>query len=157
MTTALLSQSDGAHMMAPHSHVRRRLVFAAMIGTMFPFSIGTVSGAVETYEAGLSALVAPHAKQLQAAGIQSILTRTGKRRRDIQVLTQWGPTYFPWPKGVTPAVFEIYVAKDGTAEVYTDGHSESTKARYAAAFNAVVPEAIRQAGLTRAAATKPKH
>ena len=38
---------------------------------------------------------------------------------------------------MTPAVFEIYVAKDGTAEVYTDGYSESTKARYAAAFNAV--------------------
>ena len=121
-----------------------------MIGTMFPFSIGTVSGAVETSRGRALRARCAARQALQAAGIQSILTRTGPRRRDIQVLTQWGPTYFPWPKGVTPAVFEIYVARDGTAKLYTDGYSESTKAHYAAAFNAVVPEAIRQAGLTRA-------
>ena len=59
-------------------------------------------------------------RQLQAAGIKSILTRTGKHHRDIQVQTQWGPAYFPWPKNVAPALFKIYIANNGTAEVYTD-------------------------------------
>ena len=86
------------------------------------------SAAVETYEPGLSALVAPQAAQLQAAGIKSILTRTGKHRRDIQLQTQWGPAYFSWPKNVTPALFEIYIANDGTAEVYTDeNYKDSTQ------------------------------
>jgi len=115
------------------------------------------SAVVETHEPALSALVAPQAAQLRAAGVQSILTRTGKHRRDIQVLTQWGPAYFGWPKGVTPALFEIYIAKDGTAEVYTENYNESTKARYVAAFNALIPEAVRQAQLTRASAQKPRH
>ena len=116
------------------------------------------SAAVETYEPGLSKLVAPQAAQLKAAGIKSILTRTGKHRRDIQVHTQWGPAYFPWPKNVTPALFEIYIANNGTAEVYTDeSYKDNTQARYVAAFNAIIPEAVRQAQLTRAAAEKPRH
>jgi hypothetical protein len=93
---------------------------------------------------------------LQAAGIKSILTRTGKNRRDIQVQTKWGQAYFPWPKGVTPALFEIYIANDGTAEVYTENYIDGTKPRYAAAFDAVIPEAIRQASLMRSAADKPQ-
>ena len=53
--------------------------------------------------------------------------------------------------------FEIYIANDGTAEVYTDeNYKDSNKARYADAFNAIIPEAIRQAQLTRAAAQKPR-
>ena len=127
----------------------------ALLGLGFA---NAASAAVETYEPALSALVAPQAAQLQAAGIKSILTRTGKHRRDIQVQTQWGPAYFAWPKNVTPALFEIYIANNGTAEVYTDeNYNDSTKARYAAAFDAIIPEAVRQAQLTRAAAQKPRH
>lgn len=118
---------------------------------------GSASAVGETYEPTLSAIVAPQAAQLQAAGIKSILTRTGKGRRDVQVQTQWGTAYFGWPKNVAPALFEIYITNKGAAEVFTEKYSEATKARYAAAFNAVIPEAIRQAGLTPASAQKPRH
>lgn len=72
------------------------------------------------------------------------------------MLTEWGPAYFAWPKGVAPALFEIYVAKNGAAEVYTEGYGDGNKARYAAAYDAVVPEAVRQAGIVRAWAQRPR-
>ena len=137
--------------------VRAWTAAAALCALLALGYAGAASAAVETHEPALSALVAPQAAQLRAAGIQSILTRTGKHRRDIQVLTQWGPAYFAWPKGVTPVLFEIYLAKDGTTEVYTENYSDNAKARYVAAFNALIPEAVRQSQLTRAAAQKPRH
>ena len=139
------------------SFPRRRFAFGAAALAILPLgTVRPVRAAVETHAPALTALVAPRAAELQAAGIQSILARTGKRRRDIQVLTQWGPAYFGWPKGVAPVVFEIYVARNGTAQVYTEGYGESNKARYAAALDAVVPEAIRQARNVRAAFLRPK-
>ena len=151
MSKLLLKYLNGA------PRVQARTWTAALCALLILGVASAASAAVETYEPGLSKLVAPQAAQLQAAGIKSILTRTGKHRRDIQVQTQWGPAYFPWPKNVTPALFEIYIANDGTAEVYTDeNYKDSTQARYVAAFNAIIPEAVRQAQLTRAAAQKPR-
>ena len=43
-----------------------------------------------TWEA-LSPLAAPYVAQLHAAGVQKVTARTGHGRRDVQVLTRWGP------------------------------------------------------------------
>ncbi len=106
----------------------------------------------------LSQAVAPETERLRSAGIESIVARTGKKRRDIQVFTRYGTTYFPWPKGSPQLPFEIYVGTSGNAGVYAAGYSDSSgnQARYEAAFEALLPEAVRQAQLTRAAAQRPK-
>jgi hypothetical protein len=108
-----------------------------------------------TWEA-LSPLVGPHTAALSAAGVEEVVARTGKNRRDIQVLTRWGPAYFPWPKGVTPVTFYIYVKAPNAFDVTADGFKEANKARYAAAFDAVLPQAVSSANALRAQATRPK-
>ena len=139
------------------SRIRAHTSIAALCALLMLGFASAASAAVETHQPELSKLVEPQAARLQAAGIKTILTRTGKQRRDIQVQTQWGPAYIPWPKNVTPAVFEIYVANSGIVEVYTDEtYKAGNQARYAEAFKAIIPEAIRQAELTRAAAQKPR-
>lgn len=106
--------------------------------------------------AALSPLVAPHTAALSAAGVQKVVARTGKNKRDIQVLTQWGPLYFPWPKGVEPVTFELYVEAPRAFDVTAAGYTESAKARYAAAFDAVLPLAVRSANNARIQAQRPK-
>ena len=104
----------------------------------------------------LAELVAPRAPDLGGAGIQKIVARTGKNRRDIQVLSSWGPIYFPWPKGVTPAPFQLDVGAGNALTVRAEGYTEAKKAQYAAAFDAVLPQAIRMADEARARALRPK-
>jgi hypothetical protein len=106
--------------------------------------------------AALAPVVGPRTAELSAAGVQKIVARTGKGRRDIQVFTQWGPSYFPWPKGVTPVAFEVYVEAPNKFDVIAEGYAEADKARYAAAFEAIVPQAVRSAMALRAQAQQPK-
>lgn len=106
--------------------------------------------------AALSPLVGPHTIALSAAGITDLVARTGKNRRDIEVLTRWGPAYFAWPKGVTPVTFAIYVEAPRKFDVTADGFTEANKALYAAAFDALVPQAVRAANAQRARAQAPK-
>ena len=80
----------------------------------------------------------------------------GKQRRDIQVLTGYGPVYFAWLKNVTPVAFVIEVGKGGALTVRADGYTEANKASYAAAFDAVIPEAVRRTRSNNAWATRPK-
>ena len=110
----------------------------------------------EAVFAALAPLVGPHSGQLAAAGVQKVVARTGKGRRDIQILTRWGPAYIPWPKDVTPVTFEIYIAAENRLDVTAEGYTEANKARYAAAFDAVLPQAVRAADAVRAQATRPK-
>src|SRR5512138_445671 len=95
-----------------------------------PATGGIVDAQAEATFAALSPLVAPRTGELSAAGVRKVVARTGKNKRDIEVLTQWGPVYFPWPKGVTPVTFEIYVEAPGAFDVIAPGYSEATKARY---------------------------
>ncbi len=106
--------------------------------------------------AALAPVVAPRTAELSAAGVQKIVARTDKGKRDIQVMTRWGPTYFPWPKGVTPVAFEVYVEAPNKFDVIAEGFADADKARYAAAFDAVVPQAVRSANALRAQAQQPK-
>jgi UDP-N-acetylglucosamine enolpyruvyl transferase len=115
------------------------------------------SAAVDTVPA-LAELVGPRAAEMHAAGVRSIGARIGKGRRDIQVETQYGYAYFAWPKNVTPIEFAIYPKVGATVyvSVYAADYTEADKARYAAAFDAIIPEAIRQAGVARAATQRPR-
>jgi hypothetical protein len=109
-----------------------------------------------TLQPALVKHVAPRGPELAAAGIKSIAARTGRQRRDIQVVSQFGPAYFAWPKGAAPAIFEIEVEAANNVEVWTTGYTPADEARYRAAIDAVIPEAVRAAARVREQATRPK-
>lgn len=117
---------------------------------------GSADAKAEATFTALAPLVAPHTAELAAAGVQKVVARTGKNRRDIQVLTRWGPAYFPWPKDVTPVTFDLYVAAENRLDIVAGGYTDATKARYAAAFDAVLPQAVRVANAARAQAQRPR-
>src|SRR3954465_14562061 len=58
-------------------------------------------------QSDLAPLVAAHARAMQDVGIQKIAARTGKQKRDIQVMTRYGVSYFGWPKNTPRVPFEI--------------------------------------------------
>lgn len=129
------------------------IALAAPAGAQQPAAAPTKADA--TFQA-LSPLVAPRVAELHAAGVQKIVARTGKGRRDIQVLTRWGTTYLPWPKDVKPAEFDLLVEAPTVIDLTAPGYTDATKATYAAAFDAVLPRALRVANEARVAAMRPK-
>jgi hypothetical protein len=132
-------------------------VLAALAGAQQPAPAGgSTQAKAEATFAALAPLVAPRSAELSAAGVQKVVARTGKNKRDIQVITRWGPAYFPWPKGVTPVTFEVYIEAANKLDVIADGYIEANKARYAAAFDAVFPLAIQSANAARIQAQRPK-
>jgi hypothetical protein len=112
--------------------------------------------AAPAVQPALAALAAQRAAELGNAGIQKIVARTGHKRRDIQVMTPYGASYFPWPKGVKPTPFQLDVGAGNALTVRAAGYTEANRANYAAAFDAVLPEAIRLANESRAKATRPR-
>ena len=92
----------------------------------------------------LTTLVTPRAADLRAAGIQRIAARGGREALSIQVLTTSGPIYFAWPANVAPAPFVLEEARGG-ADYDVRAEGDGDRARYAAAFDAVIPEAVRRA------------
>jgi hypothetical protein len=114
------------------------------------------SAKAASVQPALAPLVAPRAAELVTAGIQKIVARTGMQKRDIQVLTSYGPIYFAWPKNVTPVTFGIEVGQGSAATVRAAGYTEANKERYAAAFDAILPEALRQALDAKARAQRPR-
>jgi hypothetical protein len=106
-------------------------------------------------QSALSQHVAPRAAELAAVGIQKINARTGMKRRDIQVLSQYGTIYFPWPEGVTPATFELDNGKGGPM-VRAAGYTDAERTRYVAAIDAVLPVAIKRADEAKVNRTRPK-
>jgi len=121
-----------------------------------PAAAGPASAGEWTLQPVLVKHVTPRGPELAAAGIKSIAARTGRQRRDIQVVTAFGPGYFAWPKGATPAIFEIEVEAANNVEVWTSSYTPADEARYRAAIDAVIPEAVRTAARVRAQMTRPK-
>ena len=76
------------------------------------------------------------------AGIQSIAATPGKGGRSIHVHSQWGDSYYGWPKNVKPVPFTVELGKSGGALVSAPGYTEANKADYKAAIDAVIPFAI---------------
>ncbi|MCC7327743.1 MAG: hypothetical protein IT521_13190 [Burkholderiales bacterium] len=56
---------------------------------------------------------------------------------------------------MTPVTFEIYVETASAFDVSADGYTEANKEGYAAAFDAVLPQAVRSANALRAQAQRP--
>jgi hypothetical protein len=145
-------------------HARSVLVLALIAGVLGTPAMAQPSAAPASKAAttalpaqpALAALVEARGPQLAAAGIQRIVARTGKQRRDLQVSSRYGPIYFGWPKGVKPVTFELDVGSAGAVSVRAEGAVEADKALYAAAFDAVIPEAIRLARDARARAERPR-
>lgn len=129
---------------------------AAGTGVSTPGSAAKPATANGPAQPALSALVAPRASELADAGVQKITARTGKDALDIQVLTEYGPAYFGWPKNVTPVPFEIAVGAGNAVTVNANDYSETNKARYAAAFDAVIPWALAQANDLKTRALRPR-
>ena len=78
-----------------------------------------------------------------AGGVRKITAKPGPGVRAITVESQWGVSYFGWPKGVKPVAFTIEANKDGTsATINAPGFKEADKADYRAAIEAIVPFAI---------------
>jgi hypothetical protein len=106
--------------------------------------------------ADLAALVGPRAAELSNAGVQKIAARTDKGKRNIQLLTKYGAIYFGWPKGVQPVAFDIVLGQGSSAVAHASGYSEATKARYAAALDALIPEALDRTAKAKVWAERPK-
>ena len=104
----------------------------------------------------LSPLVAPRVAELHAAGVQKVVARTGRNRRDIQVSTRWGTTYFGWPKGVTPAEFELSVDGPALINLVAPKYTDALRPTYKTAFDAVLPQAVKAANQARIDASRPK-
>lgn len=133
------------------------LMIAAACAGAQPTVVGNaVPGGTPSAQAALAPLVAPRASELLANGVQTIVARTGKQRRDIQVKTRNGPIYFGWPKDVTPVSFEIDIRSTSDIVVRADDYNEANKARYAAALDAILPQASSQARHLKNRVDRPK-
>ena len=104
----------------------------------------------------LTTLVTPRAAEVSSVGINRIVARTGEQGRDIQVMTAQGPIYFAWPANVTPVEFVIDVSEGGALTVRAEGYTDGNNARYAAALEAILSEAVRQVESNNVWATRPR-
>ena len=112
-------------------------------------SVGTVS--VTAVEPGLFEVAGARVQQVAAAGVQSITATPGKGRRAIAVESQWGFSYFDYPKNVKPVPFEIVVGNPaGGATISAPGFNDANKADYRAAIDAIVAHAIKTTQQNRA-------
>lgn len=143
-----------------HQSILIAVMAAALAVPAWAQQPAAAGGSAETKAAAvrtaLVPLILPHSAALTAAGVQKVVARTGKNKRDIQVSTKWGPAYFAWPKGVTPVTFDLFVTAADDFVVNADGYTEANKGRYAAAFDAVLPQAVSSANALRTAALRPK-
>lgn len=88
----------------------------------------------------------PLVHEARLAGLQKITATPGKGARSIEAQSPWGNIYFDWPKDVKPVEFSVELGpKPGVATINAPGFTEANRADYKAAFEAVVPMAIKQA------------
>jgi len=113
----------------------------------------TTAGSVKAVQPGLLEVTGPRVNDAVAAGIQKITARPDKSRRAIEVKSPWGNINFAWPKDVKPVAFTIETSKGGGATISAPGFTESNKADYKAAVDAVVTKAIKDAQAQKAAKT----
>ena len=136
--------------------LRLRLLVMSLLASVAAGAQTTAPAKAAAVQPALAALAAHHAADLYAAGVQQIVASSGKQWLDIQILTSYGASYIRWPKGMTPAPFELEVGAGGALTVRAEGDSGTDKGRYAAAFDAVLPEAIRLANASRTRAHRPR-
>jgi hypothetical protein len=102
-----------------------------------------VKTTVKALQPGLFEVAGPRVMEVAAGGVRKITAVPGSGVRAISVESQWGTSYFGWPKGVKPVAFTIETGKGGaTATISAPGFKEANKADYRAAIEAIVPFAI---------------
>lgn len=97
---------------------------------------------VKAVQPGLFEVAGPRVNEVITAGIQTITATPGKGGRSIHVHSQWGDSYFGWPKNVQPVAFTIETGKAGGAVISAPGFKEANKADYKAAIDSIIPHAI---------------
>ncbi len=97
---------------------------------------------IKAIQPGLLEVTGPHVNDVYGAGIQKITATPGK---SIAVQSPWGHISFGWPKDVKPVAFTIETAKNGGVTISAPGFTETNKADYKAAIDAVVAMAIDKA------------
>ena len=108
-----------------------------------PAAMAPGGGTVKAVQPGLIDVAGPRVNEVIAAGIEQITATPGKGRRSIAVQSQWGDSFYGWPKNVKPVAFTIQVGKPaGGATISAPGFKEANKADYQAAIEAVVKKAI---------------
>ena len=101
---------------------------------------------VKAVQPGLLEVSGPRVNEVVAAGIQKITATTGTGWRAIAIQSPWGDSYFGWPKNLKPVAFTITTnaatQPGGSATISAPGFSESNKADFKAAVEAIVTYAI---------------
>ncbi len=98
---------------------------------------------MKAIQPGLFEVAGPRVNDVVAAGIGKIIAVPDKGVRSIHVQSQWGDSFFNWPKNVKPVAFTIETGKPaGGATISAPGFTEANRADYKAAIEAVVPFAI---------------
>ena len=111
---------------------------AKAAGAMSP-----AAGKVKAVQPGLFEVAGPRVNEVMAAGIEKITATPGKGRRSIAVQSPWGDSFYDWPKNVKPVTFTIEIGKPaGGATISAPGFTDTNKADYKAAIEAVLPKAI---------------
>lgn len=108
-----------------------------------PAATAPGASTVKAIQPGLFEVAGPRVNEVVANGIEKITATPGKGVRSIHVQSQWGDSFFNWPKNVKPVAFTIETGKPaGGATISAPGFTEANKADYKAAIEAVVPFAI---------------
>ena len=125
------------------------LAVLAMSVLAAPVAVAQTAGSppgkatVKAIQPGLFEVAGGRTMEAVAGGVRKITAKPVAGVRAITVESQWGVSYFGWPKGVKPVAFTIEANKDGTtATINAPGFKEAEKADYRAAIEAVVPFAI---------------
>lgn len=129
----------------------RKLGFVLFVVAAFgaPLSVAQTAATppakatVKAIQPGLFEVAGGRTMEAVAGGVRKITAKPTTGVRAITVESQWGVSYFGWPKGIKPVAFTIDANKDGTsATINAPGFKEADKADYRAAIEAVVPFAI---------------
>jgi hypothetical protein len=97
---------------------------------------------VKAVQPGLFEVAGPRVTEVAAAGVRKITATTRTGIRAITVESDYGVSYFGWPKNVKPVAFTIEATKANTATISAPGFTEANKADYRTAIEAIVPFAI---------------
>ena len=98
---------------------------------------------VKALQPGLFEVAGGRTIEAVGGGVRKITAVPGAGVRAITVESDWGVSYFGWPKGLKPVAFTIEANKTGTtATISAPGFKEENKADYRAAIEAIVPFAI---------------
>lgn len=112
-----------------------------------PSPAATPGMGVKAIQPGLIEVAGARVTEVAAAGVSKITATPGKRRRSIAVESQWGESYFDWPKDLKPVAFTITIGTSATIDA--PGFTKATQEDYKAAIERIVPIAVSRTNESR--------